>query len=398
MILPYARIQEFRQEAVYDEGSHTDWVKTKFDIRCECALNANYLEIIVPNLVYTSDPNAAQIMKTIRTMLLKPRKTLSVKFNNLELIPQNLDLVGTVDASNGPQPQTCQIIQMNNVTFLCIYHIVAHYWEKNVVRGAGNEVVNQPGATVLFNRWSETVDIDNRNFTKRTRSGRFVIRTDNKEGFIADQVRNQMAVVGVPKGFLRDSSTYTVDPGGLGIDYRVTDKEAYKMPPKPAFEASGKFTEIGTTNGAIRHGEVDVRLRGDRFTNQAELIETAVAVCSSKLDLNGKISILESITLSVDMYENDVECRMRAMFRPGTRDNAKDRISGVAALDLNEATFTPFSDGVDYQPQYFTRGSASLLLQAAAYYDPSFAAVFDPKTGQFTTGLEPGQAGERLEQ
>ncbi len=401
--LPYAYTSRFNQEAVRDE-SDTDWHMTKIEVICQCVLNTAYLQAIAPDLIgLFSVENAADIMNVIRTRLLTHRKTLSVQFNGTELIPQPQgNNPGTVDAANGPKPQSCIITQLTNTTFLVTYHIIAHYWENTEVdEASANGVVNNPGNNVLFNRWEETAEIDDCNYTRRIRNGRFKIRSDNVDGTIADNIRSKMAVVGVPEGFMRESSHYTISPDGLAIAYRVTDKEVFKMPPNPAFKADGEYIESTTMKGVQRWGQVRVKLQGDRATDQNELIKKSVIICSSKLSINGAsqtdiakgFSILDMASIQVGMYENYVECNMRARMKPRT----KGRIDGVAGINFKSMTETPLSPFTQKRPAYRDFGTAGFLLQAAAYYDPNITTTVLSPTGQLSVGQEVGTAGRTLE-
>ena len=416
--LPYPLITSFQQEAVGDDISNTDWAYTKFDITVQCVLNAAYLGLVAPTLISGGNPvtdNPALIMKLLRSQLLKRRRALSITFNGVELIPQPTAVVtddensvtGTVDARNGPIPISCTIMDMTNVTFLMVFRITAHYWENNTVNPANpvqdDIVTNQTGNNVLFNRWTESVDIDNCNYTTVSRDGKFVIRSDNPTGQIVDKFRSQMAILGVPPGFLRESSHYTVSPDGLALQYRVTDKEVFKMPPDPAFTADGDYYESAPVRGGqIIYLECRVRLKGAKDTDQSELIQTALNVAATKIRKRGKVrnpttgfNIMESAGVRVKLYENEVEVTLKAMATP---DNKR-----VFTLDgfYDMSTETPLStDADDYSPNYPIRGTANQLIQAAAYYDPSLKSIKMGSDGQLVGvagGLEVGQAGANKE-
>lgn len=421
--LPYAEHTNFLQEAVRDDFSDTDWILTKFNIAVQSVIHVDYLPLIAPDLFsnagvpYTRNP--ADIMNVIRTRLLQHRKSLSVSVNGRELIPKAAGQVpGTVDADNGPKPQSCTIYRMNNVSFLITYHVIAHYWERNTdpTPDATKDIVtNQFGNDVLYNKWTESVDIDSANYTLRMREGKFRIRSDNVNGKTADEIRDQMAVLSVPSGFLRVSAHYTVTPDGLAIKYRIVDKEVFKKPPYPAFEARGEYIESSSNNDAIRYAEVRVMLRGSKTTNQAQLILRAVAVAASKLALNGADlidpnkddrAIPIGAAVRVDMYNNEVEAIIKAQFASNEK-----RIKGIAFLSRTMA-FTPFSERTTPTPQYTSRGTAQILLQAAAHYDPSLVnnniaqgvlqTAGKPRTigdaeVQLQQGFEVGQAGKTRE-
>lgn len=437
VVLPYADILSFRQKALRDTVGDTDWYLTEFDITVQCLISTDYLTVLAPDLVGVAT-NPADIMQVLRARLLQHRKLLSVTFNGRELIPQRqVGVPGTVDADNGPKPQDCTYIMLTNVMYIMRFSITARYWENNGGNIEEGEINNQPSSPVLFNRWTETVNIDHKNYTTRSRQGKFVIRSDNLQGYLADQIRSQMAVVGVPsQAFLRRSSQYRVDPSGLGIEYHVVDQEVFKKPPAPAFMAKGYYRESTTINGAKRYGECFVHLEGDRGTPQADLCRVAVAVVSGKMAKEGEritgkagigFHIIENAVLHLDMYDNEVEFSMRALIPAdknrlnpslavqagGGHITSQDNVNPIAAF-TEVGTDTPRSgDDVPYIPAYLDRGTSSLFLQAARYYDPNLfgnklgpgsqrAGNTNTTTGdnanvQMTKGFDPGTAGKTRE-
>lgn len=451
--LPYGYTSSFRQEAVYDEMGNTDRILTKFDIQVSAVLNLQWIQFIVPTITAAQAANnAGLIMRAIRQNLMEPRRALAFNINGVDLIPNTTAGSGLVDSYNGPKPQSCDITQLNNVTFLINYHIIAHYVENNTVNTATLVATNLPGNVVLYNRWTETIEIDNCMMSRRTRNGKFMIRSDNNQGLIADMVRSQMAVVGVPTGFLRERSEYTQSADGLSIQYNVTDKEAYKLPPSPAFEADGEYSEE-IVNGAIRRATQRIRLKGanKNISPQNKLIAVAIHIVAKKLQL-GNAALAEHQRLTVGSFENWVEfsCTARmnntkgvvyalAAGAIGGAANAIangtgnvlstlaggagggfagsiDKDGGSAAFLKNDgfskfATMIPLVDDNVTRPAYLDRGSAGLLLQAAKYYDPALqgtqlgpgdvVADTNPLTGnlksQLNNGVRIGQAGVILE-
>lgn len=402
--LPYGFITQFDQQAVLDDKGQTDWILTKFDVQVQSIVNVNYLSLITPdpalinpNLQTARPRNAADIMNVIRSRLLEPRKNLSVKFNGIELIPSRFL---NIDAHNGPFPQQCTITELTNETFLFSFHVIAHYWENNkITPGRLSGVVeNQDGAKVLYNRWEESVSIDECMMSTRTRSGKFMIRSDIvNDTRIADEIRTQMAITGVPQGFLRERSDYTQDPSGLAISYTLVDREVFKMPPAPAFRADGQFSTT-VVKAAKRTSTVSVRLKGAKNTPQNKLVEAAIHVCAEKLNLSGlmigklyKKALILQAQITVDMYRNEVACSMTGMLKPMSSQDGKSKNAAILGLIIPDITTTPGSDNVQYQPTYQDRGTAGILLQAAAYYDPSFiGSKLNPQTGQMTNGDVPG--------
>ena len=423
VVLPYCKTTQYSQDAFYD--ADTTWMRQDFNIVVESYFTSDYLQLLAPQLIGRTD-NAATIMSVVRSRLLQPRKQLSVKCSGVEVIPAvQQGNQGTVDAANGPHPQHCNVIQMNDTTFIVTWAIKASYWENNRVGvpAAGVTIVNQRGNPVLSNRWSETQDIDNCMYTKRTREGKYIIRSDNSAGFIVDRFREQMAILAVPLGFLRESSSYTVAPDGLSLSYRIVDMEQYKLPPVQVYEAQGQYTEQVLKYGAQRFGEVRLTLKGAKTTDQGKLILAALGIASNKLNANGaktdvvglggpgapkRFSMMEYCNLTVDMYHNIVAIHMRTrmlqskIFAEGEENKDKGR---YWSYNIGAFTFTPGTDDrVALPPPYPIGGTTAgpvnrMLLQAAAYYDPSLVGVtVDEKTGQFTGGLlEVGQAGRLRE-
>lgn len=404
--LPYPFTVRFDQSPVYDDVGQVDWYCSRFDIQIQCILHLEYLSSISSEYSGITTGNAATAMNLLRDQLLQPRRKLNFVCNGVDLIPKRAEVIGDVDARNGPQPQSCSILQLTNETFLLSYHIIAHYWE-NYATLQGRSA-NLTGNPVLFNRWTETVEIDDCLYSRRTREGKYIIRSDNKEGFIADQLRDKMAVVGVPNGFMRESSRYTITPDGLGIQYQVVDKEVFKFPPKPAFQARGQYVlSTPKPGGAVCYGEVRLMLKGSKsagVSSQNKLVEVAVATAANKLGINGA-SRLEYAFVTTDMYENIVEVTMKALCNA---EGARFQNITMAKAFTNKLTITPGSESNSTAPQYTTRGTAAILLQAANYYDPSLrstelgvgkAAAVESNpvpigtNTQLSTGVAIGQAG-----
>lgn len=412
--LPYCNITRFSQKVVR-EHSDTDWYLTEFDIQADCIINSSYVQVFAagnPNPLQ----NPADIMGVLRRLLFTPRKPLQVTFNGVNLIPGPAGVPGTVDAQNGPKPQTCDLIKLTDTTFILQYRVVAHYWEHGRISGNSPAVTNTPAGDVLTNRWKESIDIDEVGLSTRTREGKFVIRSDNASGLLADQIRTQMAVIGVPFGFLRDRSHYEVSEDGLTLSYRIVDREVFKSPPAPAFKAEGWFEESAPHQGGpIRYGTVHIKLYGPANSatgplvqaSQWQLVQTAIAVAMQKLRRGGAVEpkLITDASVRVGMYENWVEVHFKVQYNGGKPrlklnidlpSSGLRSIFGLLALWLDPGKTTPaFGDpgsGADntktalnpgitqtpftnpiYIPTYTTRGSAELLIQAAAYYDPNFS-------------------------
>ncbi len=388
--LPFCDTSSFRQESIRDE-SDTDQYLTKVDLQVQCVITSDYLaaitkDIVPPPLMQAGVPiteNAATIMSVIRSQLLQPRKPFHFTFNGASLLPERrAGMIGVNDARNGPVPQSCTIIELTNSCFIINFHIIAHYWEANTV-AANGVITNQLGNDIILNRWTESIELDSAQFIRKTREGKWIIRGDNAAA--ADRYRTAAAGVGVAPGFIRESSRYSISPDGLTVSYRVTDKEVFKMPPQPAYEADGTYTETTTTQGAIRFGEIRLKFKGSKNTSHAVLTRIAVATAAQKLKINGTRNKLVFAALSIGMYDNWVECAMKVQYAAGLIGGSKN------------LTVTPGSTGITpTNPRYRSYGTSyaansNMMLKAAAYYDPSLRGVqLNGATGQLTQGTEPG--------
>lgn len=397
VVLPAPLISNFEQRSTYDELGGASWQIVKYDIRLQSIFNFAYKDALtfsIPADLAAFCTDAPTLMKAIRKLLLQPRKLLSVSFNGFELIPlEQNDLPGTVDAQNGPKPQSCTIKMLTNESFLVDYHIIAHYWENITVEG--NSLGNNPGSDILYNRWSETQSIDQCNFSTYTREGVAKIRSDNVTGSIADLLRQNMVPLSIKQGFIRKSANYVISPDGLSLKYQIVDEEQYKMPPSPAFKATGRYTDTAARAGAYITNECMVKLEGAKTTSQAALIQAAIAIIQIKVNRgnsNLRAAIMNNYSVSQDLYNNSVQVSCQS--KSTRRDN---RVGVFAGVNWDFYTRTPFSDGQTYQPLTNLRGNASILLQAAAYNDPSIVQAINAQTGQLEPGLEVGQTGKTRE-
>lgn len=391
--LPLANITQFSQESVY-EDSNTDRTYTKFEISIQTLININYLSAMASYFDgFQAEP--AQIMPFIRQELLRPRRDLSVKFNGNELIPQKQPgNIGSSDSKNGPIPKRCIITELTNTTFLLTYSIEAHYYDNLVRLPGGAATENRKSNNIVYNRWTETVDIDDRNYTTRTRIGKYAIRSENASRVTADAVRQQMCTLSLPLGFLRKSQQYSISPDGLTISYTIVDGEIYKNPEPPAFRAKATYNESISKMGANRYLGFDILLEGSRNTSQEALIAAAVIKASKVILLRGQQitgetfgltgAILMGAQMQVGIYENTVRFVMTVMI-----PQKKQRINQITGFVAKIAGATLDANVLNI-PVFRMRGTASLILDAANYYDQrSATATITEKATQVPPGDNP---------
>lgn len=387
--LPYAATSRFDKTAVPDP-SNTDLTLMQYAIEVVVTLNYRYMAAVIgdgDDADGMQFQNAAACQVRIHDLLMERRKRLSVKFNNFEYIPDTGSARSPVDALNGPVPQYCRMIDMGNETFILQYGIVAHYYD--IVGVDPESLETLPGRSpVVYNRWKETVDIDEIGASVKTREGSFRIRSDPRSPITPDELRGDMAVLSIPDGFLRKSSKFSVSEDGLTLTYSITDQEYWKLPPTPAYVADGYYRETALgPAGAVKHAQCRTFLRGTNYNDQTLLLEKALSVCLSKLALVGaplkkggsNAAILISAVMEVKHYRNEVDVVITAMIPVGNKrfgkvPDPKMRLAGLTQL----MTQVPFSEslpgvpgGDPPAPPQRTYGEASLLLTAASYFDPA---------------------------
>lgn len=484
--IPYMLTTSFNQEPVYDDMGDVDYTGTKFDIQIEGYVNVDYASSGYMATTYTgTNPlpadvlagGPAAIIKSLRSRLLEPRRTLSFFVNGIDLIPKTyrnrtevgrpgftvpLGTLGTsisdpevpgvdinqnyqgVDSDNGPKPKYCNITRIYDNMFLVSYGITATFYENR----RGRNINNVIGSNVLYNRWKETIEVDNLQYTKRVRTGKIKVRSDGTGDVPAD-IMASMAVVGVPAGFVREGSQYNLSPDGLTLDYAITDKELFKMPPDAALEAFGTYSETLGRVAAIRHGDLQLTLKSSKNISQHHLVQRCLIIAFAKMNAGGlrvrrigapvirrerglldfaifgpgparpvegstaASGIVESIKLTINMYENEVSITMRVRFPANTPFTAATTIiwtplSEAVPIDASVRPVPPVPLSRNWpRSAYAQLGTASLPLMAAAYYDPSLSNLrVNERTGQlenpsaltaFADVKVPGRAGDTPE-
>jgi hypothetical protein len=429
--IPYPLTTQFNQETVRDP-SGTNRLYTKYDITVQGVLNLDLIGIIYPpaSIAQANNnqyPNVAALMKRIRDLLLEDRKLLTYTVGGQSLLPSsgsntNITNSGTCDSANGPKPQSCNITEVTANTFFISYRIVAHYWEKLTIN-----TTYPLGDLVLSNRWTESVDIDQMQYTVRTREGTIIVRSDNFKGLIADNARTMMAAVAVPAGFLRTGSRFLQSEDGLTLKYTITDTEQHKMPPSNGtqvskiniYKAEGDHVETIPRFLPNKIATCWVRFYGSKDTSPTDMLSVAIDVVMAKLLTSfssgakivkandtgslarNSLSILNMV-VKQNMYKNICyfECSIQGLHK---KNSSTSRVDGIPIVDFNSIPYTPGSEDSDNPspPQVYPYGTAEYLMQAAAYYNntdgTNLNVVLDPKTGNLNEGLIPGQAGKKKE-
>lgn len=302
--LPFLSTQQVAYEPVYDE-SGADYMFTRVVIDCTAVITSNVSPANSPETVTAA-------MARISHMLNTPRRGLTFKVGGVTLLSQVAASGNTTaywrDAKNGPNPQA-RISQI--VGTECM--MVAFRVETCVV-----DCPEAGSSLYVSHRWTETHDVDELAYTRRTRNGRIVTQANLLGN--ADQLRALVAPPLEPD-FRRVSSHYQLQSDGLVLTYEFVDQEVYLMPPNPSGKAEGRFS-LTSKDGASYFAECYLRLQGGKPTDKTVLMIRAISLALSKIQASTAPGTLGSVakfaTYSEDMFANDVSVRLSAQVTPAT--------------------------------------------------------------------------------
>lgn len=301
--LSYVLTERVSQESSRDP-SGTDQLYTTFrvDVRA----------VVAPNVNPANGSEAPGLtVARVRHMLLQPRQSLTY------VTPDGAVLVaadGTTDAANGPFPLHCTVSQVTAGSFMVEYSVECRLTDCGA---AGDR-------QYLSLRWSEAVSIDEMWRTVKTRNGTLIV----KGGVDADSLRG-LVTPGVSKGFRRELARYELNETNLQIRFTFTDREMMRPPPAPAIRCRGRQVESTPMPGAIRHGELSLRLEGPKGVSPRELLNAAIRIGVSRANASGvlvgpggRMLIGGSVAESLNDDENAVELSLRWKMKPVAQRNA----------------------------------------------------------------------------
>ena len=347
------------QEPVYDDLSGLDYLYTKITVSIQATFN-NALPPFA-----AGDVNAAATVARVRHALALPRQTVVLQVNGVNLVN-----ISGPDAKNGPIPKHIDVKEIaGSETVLVDFSV-----ECAVV-----ECTSGVNPAYSSHRYRETVTIDENFYSRKTRSGKIIVRGD--KGTNPDTLRN-LIVPPIPQGFKRESTEWTIQEDGLAALYTIVDKEVYLQPPSPATKASGHYIESSPQPGGIRYAECRVALEGPKpmsgvtgSGDRGALLSQAILMAVTKVRgpngfllgtsaTNGTAK-LESATVREELFDNKVEVVIRVQMLGDT-----SRLNAVPFNPVRFNTSLPGSEPGTLPPDPGTRGSAQLLLQAVGFIDP----------------------------
>lgn len=234
---------DFQQRVEYDKTG-IDYLWTKIHIRAQCVFN-NDLQPA------RDQETPAQTMLRVRAALLSPRHTLTYQVGSDVLISSPVS-GQEMDSNNGPHPIACDIMHLNDQTFIVTFEIETYISECG---GAKSQVL-----PYLSNRWVERHDIDTNGYVTRTIDGEVIFnsafidtKTTTNKNPTPDHYRGLIAPPNIPliQGFVRTKQEYTSTTDGKGLQYSIQDQQQYLMPPPGLTKIKGvRNVQLDTFSGS----------------------------------------------------------------------------------------------------------------------------------------------------
>jgi hypothetical protein len=408
--ISYVSTQQVTFDPVYDTLAQRDYLYT------EVTIVANF--VITPGAAPALPGETTDdIIGRISHLLNMPRRPLLYRSGLKTLI----QIVAGPDANNGPLT-SCQINRVVGTnSLMCSFKVRAF-----IVDCGGSA-----GPPYVSNRFSESVEINDLAMTIRNISGVLVARSDMTPN--ADTLR-AIVVPPLEPQFRRIKSDYVLSPDGLRLSYTFRDEEQYVMPPYPAARAAGQFS-VMTTNSAVYFGEFQLTLWSGKNVDKALLMRRAIEIGLAKMESAGlkdidpsaKGAFVMTGSVSENLTANEVSVSLRAQVNPSrARFSQTDQgggapnpfqlfgpgiglpgfiiksINAVAQAAKGQQTAKLVSwnttdslkwlqvpavwdlngQGAQFDPG--SRGSAQLLLAAAAMQDPCLRKSISLVAGQQT--------------
>lgn len=340
---------QFSQEAVYD-ASHSDYLYTKYTIGVKAVFNPAF----APSAGGSETP--AQTMLRVKNCLMTQCQQLVFSMGNgTQLIKNPADGVPE-DVKHGPFPLKCNIIEITEATFLVDYAVETYM----------TECCAGTTPPYISNRWSETDDIDENMYTKRTVKGRIIFRADQinskkfNNGPSADSYRGLVPppALALQPNFARISMNFMVPEDGLSLDYTIIDQELYCQPPEGATKFTGEHT-VTTSKGAVYSDVITATLYGNATTSKSLLLARAAQLIVGRLDLSGN-KVIKAGYVKDKLEQNVVEIRVETF--GGVRPNTFLGLNLAQPNTLSKLNYILGDRRSNQQPDPGTRGTANLAM------------------------------------
>lgn len=202
-------------------------------------------------------------------------------------------------------------------------------------------------------RWWTTDDVDANWYTTRTIAGRLRVASHNN----SPHSFRHLMFPPLQKGFKRESMSFTEDPNGLELDFSIKDVEKYRAAPSPSTTWRGNHRMISQVPGATTvESEVSVELEGSHDVPQTTLVQLAIKIIDSKLQLEeqgvGSTGKANAMILYYAIDASLDENRVEAICRIKHTGSGKDAFEFLpqAGKVLGQPLPADIAIGVQYDP------------------------------------------------
>lgn len=262
------------------------------------------------------------LLQQARRLLAAPRADFSYSINGT-----TVQTISAPDDLEGPHAKFTINEIKGFLSALVTFDITYHLFE--VAAGGVNHV--------LSHRWVQTWGIENNGLGTHEVAGSLRVRANapgGSSGFALgpnpDAYRN-LVVPTLPPGFRRKKMQFATDPTGTMLVYTVSDEECAHKLPAPALDGDAHFRyKRGIDAGSILGLKtLDIELEGDRLTNPADLLASAMRCARNRIVFAGPNA---DQVLSIEIHEIEMFKRNRLRLVINAR--------GAAAVGEN-AVFNP---------------------------------------------------------
>jgi hypothetical protein len=370
----------FNQEAQYD-SSNSDYLYTKVTITVRGLINTD----LAPS---NPGETPAQTLARIRKCLLSQCGLLVFNNGAANMItsPQN---GANEDAKHGPFPISLSVAQITEATFIVDYTITTY-----IIECCSNESL-----PYISHRWSETLNINQDMYTRRSIRGLIIFRADQinskkfDNGLFPDQYRAL-----IPPNFtilpnnVREQVEWTVAEDGLSLAYSIVDMEQYTAPPGGATRWSGEHTtQTAVAGGGSYTESISVKLTGPPVTvgasssTKSALISKASKIILGRLAgaLDGTTSILKGGMIRDSLASNEIEVRVDvwSAVKTGTYTPLHLQVQKVAQFTPSKLDYILGVRSPDGQPDPGMAGPEQQAMVQLSNYLQLCVPVATPNQG-----------------
>lgn len=350
-----AQTLAFEVEPEYDP-TNTDQLWTKYTIRVRGFVVQTASQFPGFNITKQS----AVTLALVKNMLEAPRRRMAYVIGDTTLVSVTDNIFGlALDDKLGPHPLPARVTEVNTGTFLVECGCTVRLVECATTCPPGT--ARNP---VISLRWGQTESFDENWYSRLKTKGRLIVRASLLQN--ADNFRPLVTPPLLPD-YRRVSSSYTMSPDGLELEFEFDDKEEDRLPPFPATKAQGSYTVNVDRPGMIRHGTVQITLEGQKGADRKQLMNRAIAMAYSKLNADGFARFNKAGKASPPIWQGQFD---EDLFQP------KVRVSITAMM-------TPLA----------SVGAAGIAGAAAGIAKLDGTPSVMPSVGKETDGLKSNQPG-----